>query len=187
MSQTTTAPAETTGETSHTSEGTEAHGGVFPPLDSATFPSQILWLAVFFGLLYVLMSKLVLPRISAILQTRADRIESDLAKAKDLQEATAEAVKAYEKSLADARGKAQTIALETRNKLQAETDAERGVLEASLAKKISAAETKIAAAKTKAMAQVDGLAAETAAAIVEQLTGVKVTKTAAAKAVSGKA
>ena len=60
---TTEAPAA---ETGHTTEGTEAHGGgAFPPLDTSTFPSQLFWLVVFFGLLYLLMSKVALPRLAS--------------------------------------------------------------------------------------------------------------------------
>jgi F-type H+-transporting ATPase subunit b len=185
MSETATAPAETT-------ETTEAHGGEhggakFPPLDTKTFGSQLLWLAVFFGLLYLLMSKWVLPRITAILEGRARHIENDLATAKSLQEQTAAAVQSYEKALAEARGNAQSIAQTTRTTLQGEVDAERSSLEEALAKKISAAEAKIASTKAKAMAEVGSVASDSAAAIVEQLTGIKITKTAAAKAVSGKA
>jgi F-type H+-transporting ATPase subunit b len=179
----------TTAATTETTEapGGEHEGSKFPPLDTKTFGSQIVWLAIFFGLLYILMSRLVLPRISAILETRANRIEGDLAKAKALQEQTVAAVTAYEKALADARGDATSIAQEARGKLQVEADAERSALEATLTKKITASEGKIAASKNKALAEVSSMATESAIAIVEQLTGAKITKAAAAKAVGGKA
>ena len=178
--------------TTETTAGTTAEGGAhgeskFPPLDTKTFPSQIFWLAIFFGLLYLLLSKMVLPRIGAILENRAKRIEGDLTEAKALQEQTVAAVSAYEKSLSDAKAKATSIAQETRGKLQASSDAERAALDADLAKKISTAESKIAASKAKAMNEVGDIAAESAMAIVEQLTGVKVTKAAAVKALAGKA
>jgi F-type H+-transporting ATPase subunit b len=178
--------------TTETTAGTTAEGGAhgeskFPPLDVKTFPSQIFWLAIFFGLLYILLSKMVLPRIGAIIENRAKRIEGDLAQAKALQEQTVAAISAYEKSLSDAKAKATGIAQETRAKLQATSDAERASLDADLAKKISTAETKIATAKAKAMAEVGDMAAESAMAIVEQLTGLKISKTAAVKALAGKA
>ena len=179
----------TTAETTETTEapGGEHEGSKFPPLDTKTFGSQIFWLALFFGLLYLLMSKMVLPRISKILEARASRIEGDLAQAKALQEQTAAAVTAYEKALSDARGNATSIAQKARAKLQAETDAERAALEATLSKKLTAAEVKIATSKSKALAEVSTMASESAIAIVEQLTGAKITKMAAAKAVGGKA
>ena len=175
MSQTTTATAEATaetpaaeaavGEAGHTAEGTEAHGGssAFPPLDTSTFPSQLFWLVIFFALLYLLMSRVALPRIAKILDNRASRIEGDLAKAKALKDETEAAVQAYEKALADARGKAQSIATETRAKMTAEMDAERSAVEKSPAAKVAEAETAIAAAKAKAMKDVGDVAAEEAA------------------------
>lgn len=187
--ETTTAqPAE--GETTTHTEvpGGEHEGGhKFPPLDSTTYASQILWLVVFFSLLYLLMSKFVLPKVGNVLDMRAKHISDELAKAKSLQEQTSAAVQAYEKALAEARAEAQGIAQQTRAKLTSEVDAERASLDADLAKKITSAENRIANSKAKAMADVKTMAADAAASIVEQLTGAKISKTAAAKAVSGKA
>lgn len=185
---TTAAPAE--GETTtHTEVPGGEHGGghKFPPLDTTTFASQIFWLVVFFGALYWLMSKFVLPKVGNVIEMRAKHISDELAKAKSLQEQTAAAVQAYEKALADARTNAQTIAQETRAKLSAEVDAERATLDGELAKKLASAENRIANSRAKAMAEVKTMAADAASSIVEQLTGAKVTKTAAAKAVGGKA
>ncbi|MFO1122654.1 MAG: F0F1 ATP synthase subunit B [Hyphomicrobiales bacterium] len=195
MSQTTTAQAEATGEapageapageTGHTTEGTVDHGAkVFPPLDATTFPSQIFWLVVFFALLYLLMSKVALPRVERILHTRSQKIEGDLARAQALKEETESAIKAYEKALTDARAKATGIGQDARGKLMAEVEAERSNLEAALSKKLAEAEALIGKSRDKAMAEVDGMAADTAAEIVAALTGAKVTKTDAAKAVA---
>lgn len=192
MSQTTTAPAEgtateapATGDTGHTTEGTEAHGGgAFPPLDTSTFPSQLFWLVIFFALLYLLMSKVALPRLAGILENRAGKIESDIAKAQALKDETENAIKSYEKALADARANAQGIAAETRAKVTAEVDSEKAQLDKSLGEKIAEAEAVIAASKSKAMKDVSAVAAEAAAEIVAELTGGKVTKTAAAKAIA---
>jgi F-type H+-transporting ATPase subunit b len=195
MSQTTTAQAETTGEApaaghtdaeaGHTTEGTVDHGAtVFPPLDVTTFPSQLFWLVIFFGLLYLLMSRVALPRVEKILHGRAQQIEGDLARAQALKEETENAIKAYEKSLTDARGRATGIGQEARSKLMAEVEAERKALEETLSSKLAEAEAMIAKSRGKAMAEVDGIATETAAEIVAALTGAKVTKADAAKAVA---
>ena len=190
QSTTTEAPAtpeaQVEGEAGH-SEGTAAdggHAGAFPPMDTSTFPSQIFWLVVFFGLLYLLMSKWALPRMAAVLDRRAARIEGDLARAQALKEETEAAVQAYEKALTDARAKAQAIAVETRGRMTAEMDAERQAVEKTLAAKIGEAEASIAAAKAKAMKDVGEVAADSAAAIVAELIGAKVTKATAAKAVA---
>jgi F-type H+-transporting ATPase subunit b len=181
--------AETTTETTaegqaHGTEGTEAHGGVFPPLNTQTYPSQLFWLAIFFGALYFLMSRLVLPRIAAILDARRARIEGDLARAQALKDETEAAVKSYEKALADARSRASDIARETRDIVNKDVDAAQSAADAELAKKISAAETRIAKGRDTAMKSVAAIAAESAADIVAALGGGKVAKATAAKAVS---
>jgi len=176
-----------TADTGHTTETTGhegGHAGPFPPMDASTFPSQIFWLVVFFGLLYLLMSRFALPKMGAVLEKRASTIEGDLARAQALKDQTQAAVDAYEKALADARAKAQAIATDTRNKMTAEMDAERSALDKTLGAKIADAEAKIATAKSKAMRDVSDVAAEAAAAIVAELTGTKVTKTAAADAIA---
>ena len=182
-----TTSTETTTET-HT-EGTEAEGGahhgVFPPLDSKTFPSQLFWLVFFFAALYLLMSRVALPRIAAILETRKNRIEGDLARAAALKDETEKALQSYQKALADARGKATDIAKDTRNTVDADISSQRAALDKSLADKAAAAEASIAKAKAKAMESVHDIASETAADIVASLTGGKVTKTALAKALKG--
>jgi F-type H+-transporting ATPase subunit b len=183
------AGGEAGGAATTTTEGTEAHGGehhgVFPPLDTKTYPSQLFWLVIFFTALYVLMSRLVLPRLASILSKRKAAIDSDLARAQALKDQTEAAVKAYEKALADARANANDIARGTRDAVTKEVDAESHKLDAALAKKVSAAEAKIAASKAKAMEAVEDIAADSAVDIVAALGGGKVTKAAVAKAIKG--
>jgi F-type H+-transporting ATPase subunit b len=188
---TTEAPAEgeapASGEAGHTTEGTAAEGGHggFPPMDAHTFPSQIFWLVIFFGLLYLLMSKVALPKMAAVLDKRHKAIEGDLAKASALKHETEAAIQHYEKSLADARANAQGIATETRSKIADEIEAERSALEKTLSSKLAEADSRISATKAKAMQDVHEVAAETAAEIVSELTGHKVSKEHAAKAIAG--
>ena len=87
------------------------HGRGFPPFDSTTFASQLLWLALTFIALYLLMSRLALPRIGAILETRRQRVEGDLAEAQRLKDQSDAAIAAHEKALAEARGRAQALAI----------------------------------------------------------------------------
>jgi F-type H+-transporting ATPase subunit b len=188
VAQETTAVEAPAGETGHTTESTAAEGGhqgAFPPMDATTFPSQIFWLVVFFGLLYLLMSRLALPKMAAVLANRHKTIESDLAKATALKNETETAIQAYEKALADARAKAQGIAAETRAKMSAEMDAERAGLEKKIGAKTAEAESRIATAKAQAMKDVGEVAAETAAEIVSELTGATVSKAEAVKAIAG--
>jgi F-type H+-transporting ATPase subunit b len=161
-------------QTTHATTQAQApggHGGGFPPFDSHTFGSQLLWLAIAFGALYVLMAKVALPRVAAILEERGRRVSDDLDEAAKLKGQTDDAIAAYEKALADAKARAQTIAAETRDKLAAETDAKRKALEADLNAKLAAAEQQIVDGKAKAMQNVRGIAVDAASAIVQRLAG----------------
>lgn len=185
MATTTEAPVEGAAAEGTAHEGAEGgHKGVFPPLDTKTFPSQIFWLVIFFAALYLLMSKLVLPRIAAILEARRNRIEGDLSRASALKEETEAALNSYQKSLADARGNASTIAQTTRESVNSDVAAKQHALDAELSAKATDAEAKIAKSKAKAMDAVSDIAADTASDIVAALTGGKVTKTAISKALA---
>ena len=172
------------GEATTTEVGHEAAGGgVFPPFDSSTFASQILWLAITFGLLYWVISRIAAPRIASILEVRRDRIAGDLAEAERMRGETDAAVAAYEQSLAEAKQKAGVIATETRERVNRDLEARRHGVEADLSTKLADAEAKIGAIKSAAMAEVDAIATETTEAIVNALIG-QGTRDEAASAVS---
>jgi F-type H+-transporting ATPase subunit b len=160
--------------TAHSEAPGSPHKPAFPPFERETFPSQLLWLAICFIALYVMTARLVRPRVSGIIASRKDRISADLAEATRFKGQSDEAIAAYEKALADARARAQAIANETRDRLQAEADRERKTLEEQLNVRLAEAEKAIAATRTAAMANVRGIAAEAVAAIVARLTGITV-------------
>ncbi len=162
--------AEPTHKTSTEHAPAGGHGG-FPPFQSQTFASQLVWLVIAFVLLYVLMLKVALPRVGAIIENRQKRIADDIADAGKFKTQSDEAVAAYEKALADARARAQTIANETRDKQAAAAEARRKTLEGELNAKLTEAEKSIAATKTAAMANVRAIAEDAARAIVERLIG----------------
>jgi F-type H+-transporting ATPase subunit b len=176
-------PATTTTGTVAPDAHGAAHGGAFPPFQSETFASQLLWLAITFGFLYWLADKVIVPRLGAILADRASRIGGDLNEAAALKAKAEEAGAAYEKSLSEARAKSQAIAQETRDAVNAKSDARRKSVEADLAAKLADAESKIVAMKAAAMGNVAGIAAETASVIVAQLTGTAPSKSVAEDAV----
>jgi F-type H+-transporting ATPase subunit b len=167
--------------TEHPAEG--GHGA-FPPFQSQTFASQLVWLAIAFVLLYVLMSKLALPRVASIIEDRQKHIADDLAEAERLKQQSDAAVTAYEKALTDARARAQTIANETRATQQAKADATRKTLEDGLNAKLADAEKSIAATKQAAMANVRAIAEDAARAIIERLIGSAPSDKAVAEAVA---
>jgi F-type H+-transporting ATPase subunit b len=160
-----------TGETQ--SGHTTAEGGKppFPPFEKDTFASQLVFLLIAFVALYLIVSRIALPRVDSVIDARRNAIDNDLGEAQRLKDKADDAIKAYERELADARARAQAIGGETRQRLNAQTESERKTLEGKLAAKLAEAETSIAAARRTAMGNVKTIAAEAAAALVQQLSG----------------
>jgi len=148
------------------------HGRGFPPFEKETFASQLLWFALTFIALYLLMSRVALPRVGSILEDRRRHIDGNLADAQRLKGESDAAIAAHEKALAEARGRAQTLANEAREKAAAAAEARRKEVDTGLHARIAEAEKTIAATQSAAMTNVRGIASEAAAAIVERLTGV---------------
>ncbi len=158
------------GATAHT-EAEGGHKAPFPPFQKDTFASQLVSLLIAFVALYLIVSRIALPRVGKTIDNRQNAIEGDLAAAQKLKDELSDALKAYESELAAARGRAQAISTETREKLNAAAEAERKTLEERLSVKLAEAEKTIATTRTAAMSNVRGIAAEAAAAIVQRLTG----------------
>jgi F-type H+-transporting ATPase subunit b len=154
--------------TEHIPKSEEGRG--FPPFEKQTFPSQIFWFALTFIALYLLMSRVALPRIGSILEERRKRIEGDLAEAQRLKGESDAAIAAHEKALSDARGRAQTLANETREKAAAAAETRRKEVDAGPCPHRRSGEVHYT--RSAAMGNVRGIAGEAAAAIVERLTGV---------------
>jgi F-type H+-transporting ATPase subunit b len=167
--------AESHGTASGATAHTQADGGhkaPFPPFQKETFASQLVSLLIAFVALYLIVSRLALPRVGGVIDARQNAIEGDLNDAQRLKDESEAALKAYESELAAARSRAQAIGSETREKLNAAAEAERNTLEQQLAAKLADAERTIASTREGAMRNVRGIAAEAAAAIVQRLTGV---------------
>jgi F-type H+-transporting ATPase subunit b len=159
------------GTTAHTEANADKHE--FPPFQKDTFASQLVSLLIAFVALYLIVSRIALPRVGGVIDARANTIEGDLADAQKLKDQSDVALKAYESELAAARSRAQAIGAETREKLNAASEAERRSLEEKLSVKLADAEKTIASTREAAMSNVRGIAADAAAAIVQRLTGVQ--------------
>ena len=169
-----------------TTSHTEVPGGgkaPFPPFQKDTFASQIVWLVITFVALYLLISRIAIPRINGIFEDRAKRIEGDFATAQRAKEEAEAALAAYEKALADARNRAQAIGTEIRDKLNAEAEEKRKALESQLNAQLAEAEKTIGSTKASAMTNVRGIAVDAASAIVERLIGIAPPAPAVAAAV----
>ena len=170
------------GSTAHT-EADGGHKAPFPPFQKDTFASQLVSLLVAFVALYLIVSRIALPRVGSLLDERQNKIEGDLAAAQKLRDESDAALKAYESELASARSRAQAIGAETREKLNAASEAERKTLEERLSVKLAEAEKTIAATREAAMKNVRSIASDAAIAIVQRLTGVAPDRRSVNKAV----
>ena len=165
-------------------DGNHGGGGAFPPFDKSSFGGQLIWLALTFGFLYWALSKHLLPRLSGVIEHRADGIRADLAEAEHLKTETENSLKAYEQALATAKANASGIAKTQRDALTAETDRERAAVDAQMAAKVADAEKRIQAGKKNALAAVSTVAGDTVGEIVAKLTGQSVSRDEITRAVA---
>jgi F-type H+-transporting ATPase subunit b len=171
-------------ETTATTATTEVpkHEGGFPPFDTTTFSSQLFWLVITFGFLFVVMWRAAGPRINAAITNRRNVINGAIAEAGKAR-ADAEAAQAgYEQALAAARARANALADDTRAKLNAEIAKAKADADAKAHDAMAAADARIAGTRESAKAAVAAAARDAAIAIVERLTGDKVSVEEAAKA-----
>ena len=154
-----------------------------PQLDLSTFPSQVFWLAVIFVLLYLLMSRVALPRVAALIDARKARIEGDLERAAQMKTEAEAVMAAYERSLADARAQAQATLKEAMDRFAAEAAERQRKAAEALGVETSAAEKRIAAAKTEALSGLRVVAIDVARAATRKLVGADVDEGSAAAAV----
>jgi F-type H+-transporting ATPase subunit b len=159
-------------------ENTNAAGEValgappgMPQLDVGTFGNQIFWLLLALVAIYLVLSRVALPRIAAILAERQGTITNDVAAAEDLKTKAEAAEAAYEKALADARAESQRIAAETKAKIQGDLDVAIAKADAGIAAKAAESEKAIAEIRAGALEAVAQVAKDTAQEIVAVMGG----------------
>lgn len=142
-----------------------------PQLDIATFAPQLIWLAISFILLYVLMAKVALPRVASVLEERTARIEANLQKAELLKRDAEAARGAYEKAIAESRAKAGALTSQAADRAAKEAAERQHALAAKLAEQGREIEQKITDARAKALESTHTIAAEVAREAVRKLLG----------------
>lgn len=157
--------------TATTGHAEDQGSGVFPPFDSSTYASQLLWLAISFGLFFLFLQRVIMPRLAGIMAAREGRIAGDLERASAAKAEADAAVAAYEKGLAEARAAANRISQDARDRAKADAEAERRRIEAALDARLEEAQSRVEDVKASAMGNVGTIATEAAEAIVRQLTG----------------
>lgn len=148
-----------------------------------TYLSQVVWLVLTFGILYLVLWRSALPRISQILVTRQERIDGDLRKAAELKAEAETVLAAYEEAAAKARAEAQAILRDSAERFAAEAAERNDELTARLAEQAAAVGKRIEAAREQAMADVESIAVELAGLAAERLTGTAMDRAAAEEAV----
>ena len=142
-----------------------------PQLDVSTFAPQLVWLAITFIVLYLLMLKLGLPRVNAIIEARRKRLDDDLARAAEMKTEAEAVIAAYQKTMAEARAEAQATIRERAERFAAEAAERQRQLAETLAEQTRSAEWEIGAAKERAFAEIRNVAVDVARSVTEKLTG----------------
>ncbi|RVT85799.1 F0F1 ATP synthase subunit B' [Rhodobacteraceae bacterium CCMM004] len=150
--------------------GAEQAAGM-PQLEFSTYPNQIFWLVVALVAIYYILSRVALPRIGAVLAERQGTITNDIAAAEELKLRAAEAEKAYEKALADARAEAGRIVAENRAEMQEQLNEAIAKADAEIAARTAESEARIDEIRAGAMESVEEVAKDTAQAIVAVMGG----------------
>ena len=161
--------------------------GGLPQMHTDTFPSQIFWLVVTFGLLFLVLWRITLPMIEGVIGERRNRIEGDLSTAEKLRQDATEALKSYEAELGGARSRAHQILDESRKAIATHLDELKTRADAESQAAAKQAEERISAERARAMGSVKSAAAEAASAIVERLVGINVSADEAARAIPSQA
>ncbi len=140
-----------------------------PQLDFATFPSQILWLAICFMATYFFVLRYALPQISKVFQSRQDRIASDLDEAERLKQEAEEMETSYKTSAEETRSKANAIIAEATAEAEKEAEARYHTLDEDLSNTLAEAEKRMQDARQKAVKALLPVSQELAALTVEKV------------------
>lgn len=167
MTTETTAADHAAAAADHGGEAASAVG--MPQLDFATFPNQIFWLVVTLVAIYLILTRVALPRIGAVLAERQGTITNDIAAAEDLKRQAAAAEDAYNKALADARSEAQAIIAEARAEINADLAEATARADAEISAKAAESEGRIGEIRASALKAVEEVARDTAIEIVAAL------------------
>lgn len=160
--------SETTSEAGHGAVASE-HAVGMPQLDFATYPNQVFWLVVTLVVIYLVLSRVALPRIANVLSDRAHAISNDLEQADALKQKAIEAEEAYKKALAEARAEAGRIVSDAKAEIQKDLDVAIGKADAEIAAKTAESEAAIADIRAGALKSVEVVAKDTATEIINAL------------------
>jgi F-type H+-transporting ATPase subunit b len=170
-----------------TTAGAEHASGGLPQFDFSWWPGEIIWTLIIFGALFAMFALYVVPKVGGTIADREDRISGDIGAARKLRDQADAQAASTAVETAEARAAAHKLALDAKTKVLDEAAKREALEEAKLAETLAKAETRITAMRDAAMANVQAIAGETAAAIVEKLTGAAASAEEVSRAVAGRA
>ena len=167
-----TQPESAAGAGSAATQQREKSGGM-PQLEFGDFSPQLIWLAISFVLLLILMSKVAMPRVAGAIEQREARIKGDLDRAERVKIEADTALAAYQKTIADARAKAQGELRQTQAEIAAEMAKREAAFGQQMAERTKAAEDGIAQAKTRALTDLRGVGGEITGSVLAKVAGLR--------------
>ena len=153
-------------------ESAESSG--MPQLNTKFWFSQIFWLILTFGILFVVLSKLILPKISKNLEIRKSQILENIETAEKQRQESENKIKEYEKIVLESKNEAKNYFNKAREKVLKDIDKKRKVLEINVKEEIAKVEKEIAELKNKSSETINKIAIETSSDIVKELIGIQV-------------
>ena len=152
-------------------EAFAAESGGMPQLNPEFWISQIFWLTITFGILYVVLSKLILPKISANLEIRKSQILENIEAAEKQRKESELKIEEYEKIVQNSKNEAKNYFYQAKEKVLKDINLKKEFLDKELNKEIQKAETEIQEFKNKAPEKINKIAVETSADLLKQLIG----------------
>ena len=155
-------------------EAFAAESGGMPQLNPEFWISQIFWLTLTFGILYIILSKLILPKISDNLESRKSQILENIEAAEKQRENSEEKLKEYEEIVSKSKMEAKSIFNQAREKALKDISAKKEILDKQIDEEISKAEREIKELQSGAAEKINKIAIETSSELIQKLIGAEV-------------
>ena len=153
-----------------------AESGGMPQLNPEFWISQIFWLILTFGTLFIVLSKLILPKISSNLETRKSQILENIETAEKQRQESESKIKEFEKIILNSKIQAKSYFNDAKQKVLAEVSAKKESLDKKIDEEIKIAEKEIKDLKKASISKINAIAAETSFELIKQILNIEVNK-----------
>ena len=151
-----------------------AESGGMPQLNPEFWISQIFWLTITFGILYIVLSKLILPKISSNLELRKSQISDNIEAAEKQREESESKLKEYDEVIAKSKTEAKNIFNQAREKVLKDINAKKNILEKQINEEVKKAEEEINKLRLEAPTKINKIAIETSSELIQKLIGAEI-------------